>query len=154
MTDYRQFPSPCYVVDESRFRRNLALIQSVTQRSGAEIILAFKAFALWKLFPIVREYIGASTASSLAEARLAYEEMGAPAHTFAPVYREDEFDAIAACSSHITFNSLAQYTKYAQRCRQAGISCGLRCNPELSLVETDLYNPCVQGSRLGVPPAQ
>ena len=154
MTDYRQFPSPCYVVDEARFRRNLALIQSVAQSSGAEIILAFKAFALWKLFPIVREYIGASTASSLAEARLAYEEMGAPAHTFAPVYREAEFDAIAACSSHITFNSLAQYTKYAQRCRQAGISCGLRCNPELSLVETDLYNPCVQGSRLGVPPAQ
>ena len=86
MIDYSQIPSPCYVVEEARLRRNLALIGQVAQRSGAEIILAFKAFALWKLFPIVREYIPYSTASSLAEARLAFEEMGAKAHTFAPVY--------------------------------------------------------------------
>ena len=154
MIDYSQIPSPCYVVEEARLRRNLALIGQVAQRSGAEIILAFKAFALWKLFPIVREYIPYSTASSLAEARLAFEEMGAKAHTFAPVYRPDEIGEIADCSSHVSFNSLAQFERYHELVSKKGALCGLRCNPDLSLVETDLYNPCVAGSRLGIPAQQ
>lgn len=143
-----QIPSPCYVLYEEKLRRNLELIKSVKDRAGVEIIMAFKAFSLWKAFPIVKEYIQFSTASSLNEALLAVEEMGSKAHTFAPVYTDAEFDYIAACSSHITFNSIAQYEKYRTRTR--GVSCGLRVNPEFSVVETDLYNPCVAGSRLGV----
>src|SRR5574344_854482 len=95
MFDYSQIPSPCYVIDELLLRRNLELIRSVKERSGADIILAFKAFALWRTFNIVREYIPYSTASSLSEARLAYEEMGSKAHTYAPIYKEDEFDFFA-----------------------------------------------------------
>ena len=81
-----QIPSPCYVVEESLLRRNLTLIQSVAQRAGVEIILAFKAFALWKTFPIFREYISHTTASSLSEARLAAELFGSKAHTYSPAY--------------------------------------------------------------------
>ena len=150
MIDYGKIPSPCYVLDEAAFRRNLELIRSVGDRAGVEIILAFKAFALWKVFPIVREYVACSTASSLCEARLALEEMGSPAHTYAPVYTEREFPAIAACSSHITFNSLGQFGRFYPQAARRGISCGLRVNPECSVVETDLYNPAVPGSRLGV----
>ena len=150
MIDYEKIPSPCYVVDERALRRNLSLIRSVKERADVEIILAFKAFALWKLFPVVREYIPYSTASSLAEARLAYEEMGNKAHTYSPAYTESEFDAIADCSSHITFNSLTQYRRFFERAKVRGISCGLRINPEFSDVATDLYNPCAAGSRLGV----
>ena len=148
--DYTQIPSPCYVMEETLLRRNLALIKSVKERANVEIILAFKSFALWKTFPIIREYIPYSTASSLSEARLAYEEMGSKAHTYAPVYTDQEFPTIAACSSHITFNSLAQYEKFGAAARAQGISCGLRINPEFSVVETDLYNPCAPGSRLGI----
>ena len=146
--DYSKIPSPCYVLDEKLLRNNLELIKSVKQKAGVEIILAFKAFAMWSAFPIVREYIPYSTASSLCEARLAFEEMGSKAHTYAPVYADDEFDEIKACSSHITFNSISHYKHFADRV--AGVSCGLRVNPECSVVETDLYNPCVPGSRLGV----
>ena len=148
--DYTQIPSPCYVMEDSLLRQNLALIKSVKERANVEIILAFKSFALWKTFPIIREYIPYSTASSLSEARLAYEEMGSKAHTYAPIYTDQEFDTIAACSSHITFNSLAQYAKFGAAARAQGISCGLRINPEFSVVETDLYNPCAPGSRLGI----
>lgn len=150
MFDYSQIPSPCYVIDELLLRRNLELIRSVKERSGADIILAFKAFALWRTFNIVREYIPYSTASSLSEARLAYEEMGSKAHTYAPIYKEDEFDTIANCSSHITFNSLSQFERYYQQAKSKGVSCGLRVNPEYSDVETALYNPCAIGSRLGI----
>ncbi len=146
--DYSKIPSPCYVLDEKLLRNNLELIKSVKQKAGVEIILAFKAFAMWSAFPIVREYIPYSTASSLCEARLAFEEMGSKAHTYAPVYADDEFDEIKACSSHITFNSISHFKHFADRV--AGVSCGLRVNPECSVVETDLYNPCVPGSRLGV----
>ena len=152
MIDYSQIPSPAYVVNEVRLRKNLSLIKSVKERSGADIILAFKAFALWKLFPIVREYIPYSTASSLSEARLAYEEMGNYAHTYSPAYTDEEFAEIASLSSHITFNSIQQYERRKAEIEgfSRHISCGIRVNPEISQVETDLYNPCAPGSRLGV----
>ena len=155
MMDIFQIPSPCYVLDERLFRDNLSLIRSVKERAGVNIILAFKAFALWKAFPIVREYIPCSTASSLFEARLAYEEMGSPAHTYAPVYTDKDFPEILSYSSHITFNSLTQFYHHYPAVSASGrkVSCGLRINPEYSDVETALYNPCAPGSRLGVTAA-
>jgi len=148
--NYNSIPSPCYVLDEAAFRKNLELIKSVKDRAGVEIILAFKAFAMWSVFPIVREYIPYSTASSLAEARLAYEEMGSKAHTYGPAYTDHEFPEIMRCSSHITFNSLQQFERFYPQTQFENISCGLRINPEFSDVETDLYNPCAPGSRLGI----
>jgi carboxynorspermidine decarboxylase len=148
--DYKKIPSSCFVLDEVAFRKNLALIRSVKERAGVEIILAFKAFALWSVFPIVREYIPCSTASSLAEARLAFEEMGSKAHTYSPVYTNKEFSAIMACSNYITFNSLNQFLHFYPQSQFNDISCGLRINPEFSDVETDIYNPCAPGSRLGI----
>lgn len=151
MVDLNQIPSPCYVMEEQLLRDNLALIRSVQDRAGIQIILAFKAFALWKAFPIVREYIPCSTASSKYEARLAYEEMGSRAHTYSPAYTEADFPDILKYSSHITFNSLSQFARfYPMAQRHGGVSCGLRINPEYSEVETDLYNPCAPGSRMGV----
>lgn len=148
--DYSKIPSPSYVLDEAAFRRNLNLIRSVKERAGVEIILAFKSFALWSVFPIVREYIPYSTASSLAESRLAFEEMGSPAHTYSPAYTDREFPEIVKCSSHITFNSLLQFERLYPQTQFYNVSCGLRINPEFSDVETDLYNPCAPGSRLGI----
>ena len=104
--------TPYYLLEEEKLRRNLALIKDVANRSGAEIILAFKAFALWKTFPIFREYISHTTASSVDEARLAFEEFGSPAHTYSPAYTERDFPTILRCSSHITFNSLGQFERF------------------------------------------
>lgn len=142
--------TPYYLLEETKLRRNLALIQDVADRSGAEIILAFKAFALWKTFPIFREYISHTTASSADEARLALEEFGSPAHTYSPAYTEQDFPEILRCSSHITFNSLAQYRRFCHTPGIERLSLGLRVNPEYSEIATDLYNPCAPGSRFGV----
>lgn len=149
---YNSFSKPVYVLEEQLLRRNLSLIKSVADRAGVEIILAFKAFALWKTFPIFREYINSTTASSLSEARLAMEEFGAPAHTYSPAFTDYEIDEISKCSSHLTFNSLSQYQRYVERVVAVNphISLGLRVNPEYSEIETDLYNPCAPGSRFGV----
>ena len=144
-----KIPSPCYVMEEALLRWNLELIRSVAQRADVEIILAFKAFALWKSFPIFREYITHTTASSLFEARLAKEEFGSKAHTYSPAYTEEEFEEILNCSSHITFNSLTQYERFASRVQERA-SVGLRVNPEYSEIETELYNPCAPGSRFGI----
>ena len=86
---------PVYVLEEKLLRDNLRLISQVAEEAGVEIILAFKAYALWKTFPVFREYIHATTASSLYEARLAFEEFGVPAHTFSPAYTDYELDDIA-----------------------------------------------------------
>ena len=102
---------PYYLVQESLLRRNLQLIRSVAERADVEIILAFKAFALWRTFPIFRDFIGHTTASSLSEARLSLEEFGSLAHTYSPAYEEEEFEEILHCSGHVTFNSLSQYER-------------------------------------------
>ena len=140
--------TPVYIIEENRLRHNLALIREVACRTNSEWILAFKAFALWKTFPIFREYINSTTASSLSEARLAFDKFSAKAHTYSPAYKDDEFDAIVACSSHLTFNSLSQYERFHERA--AACSLGLRINPEYSEVETLLYNPCAPGTRFGI----
>lgn len=155
MIDYSRVPSPSYVIEEERLRANLELIRRVADQSGAEIILAFKGFAMWSVFPIIREYISGAAASSIHEARLCSEEMGVPAHTYAPAYRREEFGTILRYSSHITFNSLEQYRKYLPVLRKEGshISPGLRINPEYSEISHGIYNPCSPGSRLGVTAA-
>ena len=152
MIDLSKIPSPCYVMEERLLRKNLQRIKSVEEKAGVNIILAFKAFAMWKAFPIVREYIGHSTASSVAEAQLAFEEMGSAAHTYAPSYTDYDFPLFLKYSSHITFNSLSQFHRfYPKVVASAGaVKCGIRINPEFSVVETDLYNPSMPGSRLGV----
>ncbi len=154
MINYSGVTSPCYILDEELLLENLATIDHVREQSGAEIIVALKANAMWSIFPTLAAHSDGATASSLAEARLVYEEFGAPAHTYAPIYTDANIDEIIALSSHITFNSLNQYHRFSQRALLNGISCGLRVNPRYSPVETDLYNPCVAGSRLGVTPEE
>ncbi len=152
MIDFNSIPSPCYVLEEELLRKNLAQIRAVKERAGVEIIMAFKAFAMWKTFPIVREYIESCTASSLYEARMAVEEFGSKAHTYSPAYTEENFPGILERSSHLTFNSLSQYARFYPYVEADGrrVSCGIRINPEFSLVETELYNPTAPGTRFGV----
>ncbi len=150
--DFDKIPSPCYVLDVQLLRKNLALIQSVKEAADVEIILAFKGFAMWSTFPVVREYVQGATASSLHEAMLCYEEMKVKAHTYAPIYLKSEFPEIIRRSSHITFNSLGQFEALYPEIQRSGaaISIGLRVNPEFSEVSNPLYNPCAPGSRLGI----
>lgn len=154
MIEIHKVPSPCFVMEEELLRKNLSLIKSVKDRTGVNIILAFKAFAMWKSFPIIREYIPYSTASSVFEAQLAFEEMKSPAHTFSPAYTNENFPTFLKYSDHITFNSLTQFERFYPQVVADGnkVSCGIRINPEYSEVETDLYNPCAPGSRFGVTP--
>ena len=151
-TTFEELHRPVYILEEAKLRNNLSLISSIAKEADIEIILAFKAYALWKTFPIFREYINATTASSLYEAKLGYNEFGAPTHTFSPAYTDYEIDEIAQCSSHLVFNSLSQFNRFHLRAKQANsnISIGLRVNPEYSEVETLLYNPCAAGTRFGV----
>ena len=154
--DFGQIPSPCFVLDEQLLEKNLQLIASVKTRAGIDIILAFKGFAMWSAFPLIRKYIDSTTASSLNEARLAFEEFGTPAHTYAPAYTDKDFPEILKNSSHITFNSLTQFERFLPVVKSADkkVSLGIRVNPEFSEVETELYNPCAPGSRLGVIASQ
>ncbi|MBX2951452.1 MAG: carboxynorspermidine decarboxylase [Leadbetterella sp.] len=150
--DFSKIPSPAYVLEERLLKRNLELIRSVQERSGASIILALKGFSMYRMFPLVKEYLSGATASSLNEARLIVEEMGCLAHSYCPAYKEEEFNEMMEYSSHLTFNSLSQYELYKDRVlhHREKISMGLRINPEYAEVETDMYNPAIRGSRLGI----
>lgn len=149
---YDQVPSPAFVLEMSRLRQNLELIRSVQDQAGVQVILALKGFAMWRVFPIVADYLSGATASSLNEARLIYEEMGRKAHTYSPAYSQDEIAEIAKLSSHITFNSVAQFAAFREFLTEyaSEVSPGLRVNPEFSDVAVEMYNPAACTSRLGV----
>ncbi|MBK7474786.1 MAG: carboxynorspermidine decarboxylase [Haliscomenobacter sp.] len=154
MIDYTKVPSPSFVLEEARLKTNLELIRSVQERAGVKVILALKGFSMWRMFPAISRYLDGATASSLHEARLIYEEMGIKAHTYSPAFLPDEFSRIMRYSSHITFNSTAQYHRYKEELAltEEPVSSGLRVNPLYSEVETPLYNPAAPGSRLGETP--
>ena len=149
--------APYYILYEDKLRENLKLINKVSSESGVEIILAFKAFALWKTFDIFKEYICSTTASSPFEAKLANDYFGSLAHTYSPAYEENTFNTILECSKCITFNSLSQYSRFYDKIKDwnsnpanHNISAGIRINPERSEIATDIYNPCAPGTRFGI----
>lgn len=149
--------TPYYILYEDKLRENLKLINKVSSESGVEIILAFKAFALWKTFDIFKEYICSTTASSPYEAKLANDYFGSLAHTYSPAYEENTFNTILECSKCITFNSLSQYSRFYDKIKDwnsnpanHNISAGIRINPERSEIATDIYNPCAPGTRFGI----
>lgn len=146
----RTCPSPAYVLEEAKLCANLEIMKRVQDESGCTIILALKGFAMWSAFPLVRQYLPGCTASSLYELRLSHEEFGGESHIYSAAYREDEFDEILSMAGHVVFNSVYQWQSFGPRAMAAGRSCGLRVNPGISEVDTDLYNPCFTGSRLGV----
>jgi carboxynorspermidine decarboxylase len=151
MSPYHQLNGSAFVLEEKKLINNLSLIKKIREEAGVSIILALKGFAMWRVFPLVRRYLDGATASSLFEARLIFEEMHCPAHTYAVAFRPTEFEEIMRYSSHITFNSISEFHRYAPVLAEKGahISPGIRVNPEFSEVEVALYNPCAPGSRLG-----
>ncbi|MGB3464502.1 MAG: carboxynorspermidine decarboxylase [Cyclobacteriaceae bacterium] len=147
-----QIPSPCFVLEEKKLRKNLNLIRQVSEKAGVEIILAFKGFSMFSAFPIVKEYIDGATASSINELRLCNEEMKTLAHAYFVAYSKQDFDEVLSGSSHITFNSLSQAETFKEEitANKEKVKFGLRVNPEYSEVTTALYNPASSTSRLGV----
>lgn len=156
MTDFTKIPFSCYIIEENKLRKNLSLIKFVAEKSDIEIILAFKAFAMWKTFPIIKEYIKNSTASSVSEAKLSFYEMGTKAHTFTPAITKDNINDFLKYSSHISFNSINQFNSFVPDIlnHKEKVSCGIRINPEYSNVTTEIYNPALPGSRFGVLSSQ
>jgi carboxynorspermidine decarboxylase len=152
--DFNQIPTPCYVIDEHLLRNNLNLIQQVKEAASVDVLLSLKAFSNWGIFPIFKEYGFGAAASSLNEARLASEELGVKAHTYAPAYEEKHIADILRYSSHISFNSINQLQRYMKRAGQHGVSIGLRVNPEFSDSAYDIYNSCKPGSRFGITAEQ
>ncbi len=150
----QEIPTPFYVVYEDKLRRNLALINRVEQEAGVNIIMAFKANALWRTFNVIREYNKDFTASSLNELRLGNEELGGEAHVYCPVYTDATIGEFLLRATHITFNSLHQWEKYGAQAIAAGVSPGLRVNPQCSVIDTEIYNPALPGSRFGVTSEQ
>ncbi|MDR9501811.1 MAG: carboxynorspermidine decarboxylase [Desulfurivibrionaceae bacterium] len=148
-------PSPCFVLEEERLLENLAILGQVQAESGARILLALKAFAMFSVFDLVGGYLCGAAASGLNEARLAREEMGKEVHTFCPAIKEGDFPRLAALSDHLIFNSFSQWQRYRD---QAGAypqtRFGMRVNPRHSEGAVAIYDPCAPGSRLGVTASQ
>lgn len=154
--DISTLPTPSYLVDQRLLIKNLELLSSVKERTGCKILLAQKAFSMFSVYPLIAKYLDGVTSSGVMEARLGYEEMGKEVHTYAPAFADHEMDDVIRYSNHIVFNSFHQWNKFKDKVKNSGkqIECGLRLNPKYSEIDTDIYNPCFTGSRLGITPEQ
>ena len=154
--DISTLPTPSYLVDQRLLIKNLELLASVKERTGCKILLAQKAFSMFSVYPLIAKYLDGVTSSGVMEARLGYEEMGKEVHTYAPAFADHEMDDVIRYSDHIVFNSFHQWNKFKDKIKNSGkqIECGLRLNPKYSEIDTDIYNPCFTGSRLGITPEQ
>ena len=142
--------TPCYVVDEKKLIDNLKILQDVAAQAGCKILLAQKAFSMFSVYPLIGQYLAGTTASGLFEAKLGYEEMGKETHIFSAAYRDSEMDEILKICDHMSFNSFAQWETFGKKALAAGSSCGIRINPQHSTQGHGIYDPCAEGSRLGV----
>lgn len=152
--DISKISTPAYLVDERLIKKNMEVMKKVSDQTGCKILLAQKAFSMYALYPLMSKYLAGTTASSLFEAKLGKEEFGGETHIFAPAYKETEIDEILEICDHMVFNSFAQWKKFKEKVnavRKTGkkLECGIRINPEYAEIETDIYNPCFTGSRLG-----
>ena len=154
--DISTLPTPSYLVDQQLLIKNLELLSSVKERTGCKILLAQKAFSMFSVYPLIAKYLDGVTSSGVMEARLGYEEMGKEVHTYAPAFADHEMDDVIRYSDPIVFNSFHQWNKFKDKVKNSGkqIECGLRLNPKYSEIDTDIYNPCFTGSRLGITPEQ
>ncbi|MGR6762192.1 carboxynorspermidine decarboxylase [Paenibacillus sp. T2-29] len=151
--DITGLPSPCYLVDERLLVKNLEVLNSVQERTGCSILLALKGFSMFSTFPLVGKYLKGVTSSSLFEARLGREKMDKEVHVYAPAYVDSEFDELLEYVDHIVFNSFDQLKRFKSRVQgvtSKKIDIGIRVNPEYSEIETPLYDPCYNNSRMGV----
>ncbi len=157
-------PCPCYVLEERKFEKNLKILNAVQKKSGAKVLLALKGYALWRSFNIAREYLSGVTASGIHEARLGHEEFGKEITVFSPAYKLEEMRELVKISNHIIFNSFQQWQSFKDmilaqnlfRDRKGlpKVEVGLRVNPKYSEVRPAIYNPCIEGSRLGITPKE
>lgn len=146
--------TPVYLIDEAALIRNLEILQGVQRRTGCHILLAQKAFSMFRVYPLIAHYLSGATASGLYEARLAHEELGGENHVFCPAYTDAEMAELCKICDHISFNSLRQLEHHRPVWQAAGVSVGLRVNPEHSTQEGHaIYDPCAPCSRLGIPRA-
>ncbi|MBN1521281.1 MAG: carboxynorspermidine decarboxylase [Candidatus Aureabacteria bacterium] len=154
--DVSQIPTPCYVCEKEKLQKNLAILECVQKESDCKILLALKGFSMFSVFPLLNKVLKGTCASSLYEARLGREEFGGEVHIYAPAYRDDEFDEILSLADHVVFNTFSQWEHFKDRVLESKkrVSCGLRINPEVSEVETEIYNPCCRFSRLGTTKAE
>jgi carboxynorspermidine decarboxylase len=150
MPDLSKLKTPCYLIDEAAVKCNLEILQKVGQESGARILLAQKAFSMFRLYPLMAKYLQGTTASGLNEAKLGHDLFGGETHIFSPAFDEANFEEIASLCGHIVFNSFYQWERFGEKALRAGVSCGIRINPAHSTQEHGIYDPCAEGSRLGV----
>lgn len=149
--DVSNLKTPCFITDERLLRRNGEILLNVQKEIGCKVLLAQKAFSMFSAYPILRDYLAGTTASGLFEAKLGREEFGGEVHIFSPAYSPEDMPDICDISDHIVFNTLSQWQQHKETVKNSNrnISCGIRVNPEYAEVETDLYNPCIPGSRMG-----
>ncbi|MEY4473593.1 MAG: hypothetical protein RL671_1897 [Pseudomonadota bacterium] len=154
--DLSRVDSPAFVVDAAKLRANLTVLADVRDRAGIKVLAALKAFSMWKVAPIVGEYLDGVCTSGLWEALLAAEHYQGEIATYCAAYKAEDLPEICRLSDHVIFNSPDQIARFApliEQARQRGdaFDIGLRINPLHAEGEVPKYDPCAPHSRLGFP---
>jgi len=155
--DPARVPSPAFVVDLSRLRKNLEHLRMVKERAGCRILLAQKGFSMWAVYPLIAQYLDGTCSSGPWEAMLAHEKFPrGEVHVYSPAFTAADLAEIVGFADHLSFNSVRQWRAGQAAIKSSGrhIECALRVHPQVSTGAVEMYDPCALGSRLGIPASE
>ncbi|BEV00376.1 carboxynorspermidine decarboxylase [Novosphingobium olei] len=154
--DLSRVDSPAFVVDVQKLRSNLKVLADIRDSAGIKVLAALKAFSMWRVAPVVAEYLDGVCTSGLWEALLAAEHYQGEIATYCAAYKAEDLPEILRLSDHVIFNSPGQHARFspqieAARARGESFDIALRINPLHAEGEVPRYDPCAPHSRLGFP---
>ncbi len=161
---FNALETPVFVTDLEKISANVAVLNSIQERTNAKILLALKAFSQYSTFSKISRNLAENKdfglygccASSPYEAKLAREDFKGEVHAFAAAYSEEDINELLLYCDHIVFNSFYQLEKFMpvileyNKANDKNIEMGLRINPEHSEGDHAIYDPCSETSRLGI----
>lgn len=154
--DLSRVDSPAFVVDVQKLRTNLKILADIRDAAGIKVLAALKAFSMWRVAPVVGEYLDGVCTSGLWEALLAAEHYKGEIATYCAAYKAEDLPEILRLSDHVIFNSPGQHERFrpqieAARAQGEVFDIALRINPLHAEGEVPRYDPCAPHSRLGFP---
>src|ERR1041385_4410046 len=128
MTFEAALETPALVYDEVALTVDLDAARAIADRGGCRLLFSLKACYLRPILERITRAIDGFSCSGLFEVLVAHDidrEPGRILHVTTPAMRPDEASEIGARATHVSFNSLGQWTTLRHYMSKK-TSCGIR----------------------------
>lgn len=145
-----ELTTPAIVFDIDTLYQDLSASRRIVNVLGGTLLYSIKACSVPSVLSLIASEVAGFACSSPNEMRLArrFAKGGMTIHLTSPGLCPEQVRDTGTFCDYVSFNSASQYKRLAPLF-PAGVSCGLRVNPETAFVADSRYDPCRRDSKLG-----